>query len=74
MNYSKGCRVLPENLRETCLDGVIWGLLYHGPPEKEYEKPLKFCESKIFSEDERDFCYKDIFFRIEKSYPYPAKS
>ena len=72
-NYIKGCRMFPEDLRETCLDGVIWGLFLQGPPYKEYEEPLKFCESETFSEDEIDFCYKNTFSRIEKSYPYSAE-
>ena len=72
-NYIEGCRTLPENLLETCIDGVVWGLLYHGPPEKEYEKPLKFCASAVFTRQEKDFCYRDTFSRIEKSYPYPVE-
>ena len=41
-NYIEGCRMLGD-LKETCLDGVVWGLLYHGPPENEYVKALRFC-------------------------------
>jgi plastocyanin len=68
-NYIEGCRTLGD-LKETCLGGVVWGLLYHGPPENEYVKALRFCESEAFGLQEENFCYKETFSRITMSYPY----
>ena len=68
-SYIEGCRTLGD-LKETCLDGVVWGLLYHGPPENEYVKALDFCKAEVFASQERDFCYKKAFSRIDASYPY----
>ena len=71
-NYIRGCQRMPEYLRRVCVDGVVWGLLYHGQPEKEYIKALEFCGSGVFSDSERGLCYEDVFSRLKRKYS-PSK-
>lgn len=67
-NYVLGCRKYDENLKKSCLEGIIWGFLLHGEPEKEYVSILKFCKSTLLNKSEQDFCFQQALKHFQRIY------
>lgn len=62
------CRSLASRLRESCLNGVLGGLVAHGEPGREHVKVLQFCASPVLVPDERNFCYRSAFGKFRQVY------
>ncbi|MBI2618238.1 cupredoxin domain-containing protein [Candidatus Kaiserbacteria bacterium] len=56
------------NERKICWGGTILGFFTHGEPEKQYKKAISFCESSSFDSAEKDFCYEELFHRMDSEY------
>lgn len=69
IKYIYNCRKFSDSLYPVCLDGVIWGLSYHGELDNQHVKMFEFCEAKEFSETEEEFCYKDSFYHLARTQP-----
>jgi len=54
------CQSLSERLRLVCVEGFISGVMQFGAPEVEYVQALEFCKDPVFSEDEREICFKKV--------------
>ncbi|MBI3420895.1 MAG: hypothetical protein HY006_02425 [Candidatus Sungbacteria bacterium] len=68
------CRSIFEgDLQYACLDGVVWGFLYHGPLNHEHEQALNFCAEPALASEDREFCYTRLFARINNMFP-PEKA
>lgn len=64
-----GCREnFFGNLKNICLGGILLGFFAHGEPDKQYVKALHFCTADLLDDDERDFCYQELFHRIRQEY------
>ncbi|MBI3335695.1 MAG: hypothetical protein HY001_04310, partial [Candidatus Portnoybacteria bacterium] len=63
------CRALQERLRFSCLQGFAYGFLEHGVPEREYIKPLDFCQSAMLTDPEKRACLGYIFSYFVQWYP-----
>ena len=68
-DYVFQCRRLPDNLRPSCISGVVGGFIAHGEPEKEYIKAMDFCASSQLLKGEQDKCYNTLLNRLEYIYP-----
>ncbi len=66
--YIERCRTLPSNLSAACLKGIVWGMTGHGEPTKEYSKPLQFCGSTFFTNEERRQCYYNLATQLSLIY------
>lgn len=56
-DYFVQCRVFETpQMRRACLNGAVGGLLEHGEPGNEAEKPIAFCASPIATQDEKIVC------------------
>ena len=72
--YVKLCRSFQERLRLNCIQGFAFGLLEHGKPGFEYEKPIQFCSLSQLTEDEKLSCFSYIssylaqWYREEKAF------
>lgn len=53
----KECQALDPLLREPCISGLGAGFMTAGIPDKEYEKALELCSSRLLKRTERDGCY-----------------
>lgn len=62
------CRSLPSRLRLACIQGYAFGFLEHGEPEREYVKPIQFCESDKLTTEEQKACFEYIFTYLPKWY------
>jgi len=67
-DYIQNCRLLPDDLPYSCIGGVAWGLVIHGPPGKEYEKAFQFCETDILDGEEQNSCYREAVAQLKRSY------
>ncbi len=63
------CRSVSVRLRLPCIAGYAFGMLEHGVPGKEYEKPLAFCGSKGLVPSEREGCFSYIIGYLPQWYP-----
>lgn len=67
------CRSLSERFRETCVYAYAEGFMKYGPPQKEYVEALKFCNSFLLTEAEKQACFRRIlsilriWYTVEKS-------
>jgi hypothetical protein len=52
------CRSLSKNLHTPCIQGFTHGFLEHGTPDREYEDAVRFCETPIMNEGEKETCLK----------------
>ncbi|MDP3778763.1 MAG: hypothetical protein Q8R30_01785 [bacterium] len=66
--YITGCREFFGNLKNICLGGVVLGFFTHGQPEKQYIEVSHFCEADLLHDDERNFCYQELFHRMRQEY------
>lgn len=62
------CRELPERFQQTCIPSVAEGYFKYGPPQKEYEKAVAFCDASVFSDNEKKLCYSHILSRLRLWY------
>ncbi len=67
-DFAAACRALPERLGDSCINGLLGGLVAHGEPGKEYKKALAFCASPEFTEEERSSCYRHLFEKFHQVY------
>lgn len=67
-SFIDACQSFPSDLRDQCIDGVVWGFLYHGRIGEEHVKAMAFCESDRFSGDGRELCYQRIVARAGNMY------
>lgn len=64
--YVTWCRTLVDTTeQETCFTAIPHGLLQHGPPGKEYQPALAFCEQPFLTDNERTLCYENVSYRIK---------
>ncbi|MBI3577170.1 hypothetical protein HY086_03990 [Candidatus Gottesmanbacteria bacterium] len=63
------CRSVAPRLRLACIQGYAFGMLEHGIPGREYEKPLAFCGSTQLTSAEGDACYQYIIGYLPQWYP-----
>lgn len=56
----KICRNLTNDLYISCISGLSGGFLQFGPPGKEYELGISFCNSDFLSKGEKDICFERI--------------
>lgn len=54
------CRSLPEELYQMCFNGILVGLIAHGEPQKQHVAGLKFCQSSLLTDSERQTCFQWI--------------
>jgi len=62
------CRLVQKRLHLPCIAGYAYGFLEHGEPEREYIKPLKFCESESLTRDEQNACFEYILSYLPRWY------
>ncbi len=67
-SYILGCRNFSGKLRDICYGGVIQGFYSHGQPDKQYLAAYKYCESVVFTEEERNFCYAETLRQAQAQY------
>ncbi|TSC74815.1 MAG: Uncharacterized protein G01um101433_989 [Parcubacteria group bacterium Gr01-1014_33] len=63
------CRSLSDRFLLPCITGFAEGFLKYGPPEKEYEGAVSFCNSRLLTEKERAACFERILSILRIWYP-----
>jgi hypothetical protein len=63
------CRGLQSRLRLSCIAGYAYGFLEHGEPQKEYVKPLAFCQSAALTPEEARACMTYLSSYLPQWYP-----
>ncbi|HEV8601131.1 MAG TPA: hypothetical protein VGQ87_00850 [Patescibacteria group bacterium] len=66
--YVAKCRDFGAEFEPNCIDGIVWGLLYHGRIDQEHIKAIKFCNSGSFTQDEKDTCFTAVVARSKSMY------
>lgn len=66
--FISDCRLFSPELQPSCIDGIVWGFLYHGRINEEHVKAFKFCNSNLFDSKEQDFCYQRLVARAKNMY------
>lgn len=57
----RACRSIHEpDLRESCVKGIVDGLMFNGDPKDEVERSARFCASEGLSANERSGCFESI--------------
>lgn len=72
LNYGeiiKTCKGFRQDLITSCISGYAAGLIEFGPPGKEYEAPLVFCQHQLLNEDHRTSCFKRSLSYLQVIYP-----
>lgn len=59
-NEIKVCIDLPEYLVESCINGLVGGIMEFGKPDYEYIEANKLCESFKENEVGKSLCYKYV--------------
>ena len=68
----ENCRNLQTRLIPSCIEGFVAGFIEAGSPSSEYKKALNFCHSSLFTNSEKEVCFKEalrlssIFYPKEK--------
>lgn len=68
INFISDCKTFSLDLIPSCIDGIVWGFLYHGRINEEHVKAFKFCNSNLFDSKEQDFCYQRLVARAKNMY------
>ena len=60
------CQSLQTRLMQPCLSGFATGLIEHGPPGKEHEASLKFCQNMLMHPNFQRGCLQQslVFLRV----------
>lgn len=67
------CRSLELRFRVPCITGFAEGFLKYGPPQNEYKEAIRFCNSELLRETEKNACFERvlsilrIWYSVEKS-------
>ena len=67
-DYILTCASLKKRLRQSCIENVVYGILYHGEPGKEYHRALQLCKAGELQENEEQICYEKVAFFVKKFY------
>ncbi|MBI5134417.1 MAG: hypothetical protein HZA81_03490 [Candidatus Taylorbacteria bacterium] len=64
----RSCKAAREDLVVPCVQGIPSGLMEFGPPGREYEAAIAFCETPGMSKGEQDSCYEAAFGSVRAYY------
>ena len=56
----KTCRSLSARFHIPCITGFAEGFLKYGPPTKEYEGAIAFCDSALLTREEHAACFERV--------------
>lgn len=65
--YAAVCR--STVISDSCLRGLVSGILEHGEPNREYEEVISFCENSNLNKEEKINCYSDLINLSKALYP-----
>jgi hypothetical protein len=51
------CRLMPEYLLDSCMNGLANGFVEHGEPDKQYIAGFAFCRNDLLTTAERHSCF-----------------
>lgn len=51
------CKSLPEHLKNSCINGLVGGIIEFGKPDFEYIEAMDFCDSAELTETEKKDCF-----------------
>lgn len=55
------CKAVKTGLYAPCLEGLQLAVLNWGKPGQEYDRALSFCGDNLFTEKEKESCYRYMF-------------
>lgn len=59
--------------KESCIQGLIGGLLFNGEPGNEIPRSAQFCTDASFAENEKTFCANRLITMLKNTYGETAK-
>lgn len=68
--YIHICQEWPDKFRLACIRGFSVGMLLYGTPGEEYVEALKFCNSSLMTEKDKDNCLERLTWGLYNIYPY----
>lgn len=51
------CRLMPDNLKDTCMRGMTIGFIEHTETNKQYIKGFEFCRNDLLNKTEHTACF-----------------
>lgn len=54
------CQKIQKRLTPYCITGIVGGLFEFGKPGLEHERPVTFCSSALFSEENKTLCFSKL--------------